>query len=324
MRAVTFTGAGGNEVVDVVDRDDPTPGSEEVVVGVSHAGLNPADVQQRRGRYPAPPGAPDDIPGLEVAGRVVAVGDRVLRWRTGDRVLGLVGGGGLASRVAVHERCLAPVPDQLDDAGAAAVPEAFMTAHDAIRTQAGLTMGETLLVHGANGGVGDAAVQIGALTGARVLAVSRSIPAGADDHGGRVTWIADEGFAEAVIDATDGHGVDVVLELVGAPHFPGNLDVLAHQGRIVIVGVAAGARTELSLIDLMRKRASMRGTVLRARALEDKAQVVRAFERELLPGFTRGDLVPRIDRIFDVDDVTDAFDHLAAPGKYGKVLIRFE
>lgn len=323
MRAVVFTGAGGNEVVEVTERPDPIPVGEEVVVGVTHAGLNPADLQQRQGRYPAPAGAPTDVPGLEVAGQVVAVGERVLRWQIGDRVFGLVGGGGLADHVVVHERCLAPIPARLDAAEAAAVPEAFMTAHDAIRTQAGLTMGETLLVHGANGGVGDAAVQIGAVAGATVLAVSRSIPVDASDHGGRVQWIADDGFVDAVAAATAGRGVDVVLELVGAPHFPGNFEVLANQGRIVIVGVAAGTRTELSLMDLMRKRASMRGTVLRARSLEDKAVVVRAFERELLPGFVSGALAPRIDRTFDVGDVTQAFDHLAASGKHGKVLVRF-
>lgn len=324
MRAIVFNGAGGNEVVEVVTRPDPQPDGAEVLVAVSHAGINPADLQQRRGKYPPPPGAPSDIPGLEVAGTVVAVGPRVMQWQVGDRVFGLVGGGGLADRVLVHERCVAPIPDRLDDATAAAVPEAFMTAHDAIRTQASLTPGETLLVHGANGGVGSAAVAIGALTGAQVIATARSIPAGTNlGDPNRVTWISDDGFAATVADLTGGRGVDVIIELVGAVHFPGNLEVLAQRGRIVIVGVGAGAQSEISLGQLMRKRASLHGTVLRARSLEDKALVVRAFERELLPAFNRGEMTGIVDRVFDVEEVTNAFDYLEQPGKYGKVLLRF-
>ena len=174
MRAVVFTGAGGNEVVRVEERPDPEPCGEEVVVRAQFGALNPADLVQRAGSYPAPPGSPPDIPGLEVAGVVEARGERVTAWAEGDRVFGLVGGGGLADRVLVHERCLARVPERLDDREAAAVPEAFITAHDAVRSQAGLAPGETLLVHGAAGGVGTAAVQIGLLTGARVLGVVRS------------------------------------------------------------------------------------------------------------------------------------------------------
>ena len=174
MRCVVFTGAGGNEVVDVQERPDPVPGSGEVLVRVRYAGLNPADLHQRGGHYPAPPGAPADIPGLEVSGTVEVVGGQVLGFRPGDRVFGLVGGGGCADRVAVHERCVARVPDNLTELDAAAVPEAFITAHDAIRTRGRLTMGETLLVHGANGGVGTAAIQIGLVAGARVYGVVRS------------------------------------------------------------------------------------------------------------------------------------------------------
>ena len=322
MRAVTFTGAGDNDVICLADRPDPEPVGEEVLVAVTYAGINPADLQQRKGRYPAPAGVPADIPGLEVAGEVIACGSRVLRWKVGDRVFGLVAGGGLANRVVVHERCLAPIPERLDDADAAAVPEVFLTAHDAIRSQADVTMGETLLVHGANGGVGGAALQIGAMAGARVIAVSRHRPTGVGDAG-RVTWIADDGFADQVLEATDGRGADVILEIVGAPHFPANFDALAMRGRIIVVGVAAGSRSDIPLGKLMQKRASIRGTVLRARSLEDKATVVRAFEREVLPALASGEMAPIIDRIFDVDEVAAAFDHLASQGKHGKVLVRF-
>ena len=230
MRAVVFAGAGGNEVIRLEERPDPVPGSEELLVRVTHAGLNPADLSQREGSYPAPPGSPQDVPGLEVAGTVEACGAQVLGWQPGDRVFGLVGGGGLADRVVVHQRCVARVPDALDDAGAAAVPEAFITAHDAIRSQAELSMGETLLVHGAAGGVGSAAVQIGVACGARVLGTVRSASAGAlvRELGGEP--IDDASFADAVLEATDGRGANVILELVGAPHFPDNLRAVACSG----------------------------------------------------------------------------------------------
>lgn len=323
MRAVVFTGAGGNEVVRVEERPDPVPSGEEVVVRARFAALNPADLIQRAGSYPAPPGSPADVPGLEVTGVVEACGERVSAWRRGDRVFGLVGGGGLADRVLVHERCLARVPDRLDDRDAAAVPEAFITAHDAVRSQAGLTPGETLLVHCAAGGVGTAAVQIGLVTGARVLGVVRSDRA-ADavrELGGEP--IEDEGFARRVAEATDGRGADVVLELAGAPHFEGDLEALALRGRILVVGVGAGHEATIQLRKLMQKRAVVRGTVLRPRPLEEKAAAVRAFEREVVPALEDGRMRPLVDSVFPAAEVTDAFDRLAGSGKVGKVLIEF-
>jgi NADPH2:quinone reductase len=323
VRAVVFTGAGGNEVVRVEERPDPVPSGEEVVVRARFAALNPADLIQRAGSYPAPPGSPADVPGLEVTGVVEACGERVSAWRRGDRVFGLVGGGGLADRVLVHERCLARVPDRLDDRDAAAVPEAFITAHDAVRSQAGLTPGETLLVHCAAGGVGTAAVQIGLVTGARVLGVVRSDRA-ADavrELGGEP--IEDEGFARRVAEATDGRGADVVLELAGAPHFEGDLEALALRGRILVVGVGAGHEATIQLRKLMQKRAVVRGTVLRPRPLEEKAAAVRAFEREVVPALEDGRMRPLVDSVFPAAEVTDAFDRLAGSGKVGKVLIEF-
>ena len=323
MRAVVFSGAGGNEVVRLEERPDPAVGSEQVLVGVQHAGLNPADLEQRRGRYPAPPGSPSDVPGLEVAGSVLEVGTAVRDWAAGDRVFGLVGGGGLADRVAVHERHLARVPERLGDLDAAAVPEAFITAHDAVRTQAGLTMGETLLVHGAAGGVGSAAVQIGVAAGARVLGSVRSPEAAAfvEELGGEA--VPDEGFAEEVLARTHGRGADVILELVGAAHFPGNLEAVAQQGRIMIVGLGSGREATIPLYRLMGTRATMRGTVLRARPHEQKAQAVRAFEREVVPFLADGRMLPRIDSTFAAADVARAFDRLEGRGKRGKVLIAF-
>lgn len=323
MRAVVFAGAGGNEVVSVQERPDPVPAGADVLVAVRYAGVNPADVLQRAGRYPAPVGVPADVPGLEVAGVIAAVGDGVSRWSVGDRVLGIVGGGGLADLVVVPEFCLARVPDTFDEQAAAAVPEAFMTAHDAVVTQAGVRMGEVLVVHGAAGGVGSAAVQIGVAAGARVFGVVRSEPAAelVRQLGGEP--LTDDGFAAAVLSATAGSGADVILELVGSPHFPANLDAVATGGRIMVVGVGAGSQVELSMLRLMQKRASIRGTVLRARPTVEKAAVVRAFEREVLPHLATGRMRPVIDRVFPADQVAAAFDRIAARGKTGKVILDF-
>jgi NADPH2:quinone reductase len=323
VRAVVFTGAGGNEVVRVEERPDPVPAGEEVVVRARFAALNPADLVQRAGAYPAPPGSPADVPGLEVAGVVETCGERVSAWQEGDRVFGLVGGGGLADRVLVHERCLARVPERLEEREAAAVPEAFITAHDAARSQAGLTPGEMLLVHGAAGGVGTAAIQIGLATGARVLGVVRSARAAeaVGELGARP--IEESDFVSGVQEATDGRGVDVVLELVGAPHFPADLEALAPGGRIIVVGVGAGQEATIPLLRLMQKRATVRGTVLRPRPLEEKAAAVRAFEREVVPALADGRMRAVVDSVYAVDDVADAFDRLAGRGKVGKVLLEF-
>jgi NADPH:quinone reductase-like Zn-dependent oxidoreductase len=323
MKAVIFTGAGGNEVVQVEDRPDPVPGSEDVCVWVTFAGLNPADLLQRAGRYPAPPGSPPDIPGLEVAGVVETCGDRVTSVRTGERVFGIIDGGGLSTRVLIHERCAVRVPDRLSERDAAAVPEAFVAAHDALRSQALLAPGETLLVHGASGGVGTAAVQIGALAGARVLGTVRSEAGSAAVRRLGGEPIADDGFAQAVLERTDGHGADVILELVGAPHFPGNLEVLAARGRIVIVGIGAETDIALNLFAVMQKRATLYGTLLRARPLEEKASAMRGFEREVVPSLANGRACAVIDSVYPIDAVRDAFLRLASPGKVGKVLVQF-
>ena len=309
MIAVTFLGAGGPEVMTVGERPDPVPLPSEVLVRATHTGLNPADVAQRAGNYPAPPGSPADIPGLEVAGTVIACGEAVTTWRAGDRVFGLVGGGGLADMVAVHERHVARIPDDLTDREAAAVPEAFITAHDAIFTRAGLALGETLLVNGASGGVGTAAVQLGVAAGVRVLANARSHREALTDLGAEPCQLS------------EARGVDVVLELVGAANLPASLEALAVRGRIVVVGTGAGADAELSLRALMGRRASLMGTVLRARPMEEKAAAVQAFARSVVPHLAAGRVRPVIDRVFPIAEAAAAFDHLAAPGKFGKVLL---
>lgn len=320
MRAVTFAGTGGNEVVSLSERPDPVPAAHEVVVAARFAGVNWADVAQRQGSYPAPPGSPHDIPGLEVAGTVVAAGDAVRSWLIGDRVFGIVGGGGLADRVAVHERHVAAIPVRLADDVAAAVPEAYITAHDALFSQGGLQLGEVLLVTGANGAVGSAGVRLGLAAGARVVASARSAES--------ARALADEGAIVVSPDRAAERllalgGADVVLELVGAPNLDADFAALAVKGRIIVVGTGAGESAAVSLRGLMARRASLRGTVLRARPLEEKAAAVQAFARSVVPLLAAGRALPTIDRVFPAAQAAAAFDYLARPGKTGKILLEF-
>jgi NADPH2:quinone reductase len=320
VKAVTFAGTGGNEVVRFAERPDPVPGDHEVVVAARFAGVNWADVAQRMGNYPPPPGAPADIPGLETAGVVAAVGAAVRAWHVGDRVFGIVGGGGLADRVVVHERHIAAIPANLADDIAAAVPEAYITAHDAVFTRSGLQLGEVLLVNGANGAVGSAGVRLGLAAGARVVANVRSPGSAAAlaEHGALV--VSPETALEQVSALG---GADVVLELVGAPNLDFDFDAIAPKGRIVIVGHSAGEAAGISLRRLMGKRARLDGTVLRARPLEEKAAAVQSFARSVLPLLAAGQVAPVIDRVFKAADAADAFDYLARPGKSGKILLEF-
>lgn len=320
MRAVTFTGAGGNEVVAVATRPDPVPAADEVLVAARFAGVNWADVSQRQGHYPPPPGAPRDIPGLEVAGVVTATGDAVRAWHVGDRVFGLVGGGGLADRVVVHERHVTAVPASLADDVAAAVPEAYITSHDAVFTQCGLEMGETLLVNGANGAVGSAGVRLGLAAGAQVVANVRSPDTARALAADGALVVTPDSAADRI--AALG-GADVVLELIGAPNLDFDFSVLALKGRIIIVGTTAGQEGGVSLRTLMGKRASLRGTMLRARPLEEKAAAVQTFDRSVVPLLAAGRALPDIDRVFPAAEAAAAFDYLTKPGKAGKVLLDF-
>ena len=311
MRAATII----DGEVGVQEHPDGVAGAGEVLVRVRAAGLNGADAMQRKGRYPAPPGSPADIPGLELAGDVVALGAGAERFGLGDRVMGIVGGGGQAELCPVHERQLMRVPDGLDWAAAGGLPEVFTTAHDALFTQAGLKAGERLLVHGAAGGVGTAAVQLARRAGAHVTATVRDetrrqgvAALGAD------AVIDPEGFAE--------HGpFDVVLELVGAPNLAGDLQALATGGRIVVIGVGAGAKAELNLLALMGKRATLRASTLRARPLEEKAITARLLEAQVLPGFADGTLSVPIADTFALDAVAEAYARFEAGGKLGKVVL---
>jgi putative PIG3 family NAD(P)H quinone oxidoreductase len=299
----------------VAEHPDPAPGAGEVLVRVRAAGLNGADLLQKAGRYPPPPGAPADIPGLELAGEVAARGPDAGRFGVGDRVMGIVGGGGQAELATVHERQLVPVPAALDWPAAGGFPEVFTTAHDALFTQAGLGAGERLLVHGAAGGVGTAAVQLGAAAGAEVTATVR-----APELRDAVARLG----AHAVLapDAWQDTGpFDVVLELVGAPNLAADVAALAPQGRVVVIGVGAGARTELDLRALMGRRGRIMASTLRMRPLEEKALTARALERHVLPLVERGALRVPVAATFALADAPAAYERFAAGAKLGKVVI---
>ena len=318
MRCVVFRGIGGSEVVGVETRPDPSPSKFEVLIAPRFAGVNPADALQREGRHPVPPGWPTDVPGLEVAGPVIACGEAVTSFQPGDRAFGLVGGGGLADRVIAVERELLHVPDALGDQPAAAVPEAFETAFDALVLQAGLTTGDTVLVNGANGGVGTAAIQIASALGAAVFASVRSEalrPRVAEL--GAVVTSADE----AVERVQSRGGADIVLELVGAVHMPGNLAASARRGRLVIVGARPGDEASFPLRDLMTRRVHVIGTTLRTRSPEEKATLAQEFGRRMVPLLAAGTISPVVDRVFPLEEAADAIDYVRQPGKFGKVLL---
>lgn len=319
MRCVVYSGVGGPEVVSIVERQDPRPSKFELLIATTFAGMNPADVLQREGRHPVPPGAPPDVPGLEVAGTVVERGESVTAFEVGDHVFGLVGGGGLADRVVAQERDLLRVPDALDATAAAATPEAFLTAFDAIRLQAGLGPGDILLVNGGNGGVGTAAIQIAAGLGAHVVASVRT-----EGLRPRVAALGAEVFAadEAFEHVRSLGGADVILELVGAVHMRENLGALAKLGRLVIVAARPGDEATVDMRELMTRRGRILGTTLRTRPPEQKALLAQEFGRRVLPMLASGAAVPIVDRTFGFGEIVEAQEHLRAPGKFGRVLLR--
>jgi len=324
MRAIAITKPGGPDVLALVERETPQPSRGEVRVRVRATAINRADLLQRMGAYPAPADAPPDIPGLELAGEVEALGPGVERLAVGDRVFGLVGGGAYAEQLVTHERALAKIPDGMSFEDAAAVPEAFITAHDAIVGHAGLTAGETLLIHAVGSGVGTAAVQLGRALGAFTIGTARTpdklerakalgLDAGVVAESNR--------FADAVR-AVDPAGAHVVLELVGGGYLDEDLRCTRPLGRIVLVGLMAGVRSELDLGLILRKRLRIMGTVLRARPLEEKLAVMRTFEDQVVPLFARGKLRPVIDVVLPLDQAAQAHARMASNVGFGKIVLR--
>lgn len=330
MRAITITSFGGAEGLEIRDVPDAPPASlDRVRVRVRAAGLNRADILQRLGRYPAPPGYPQDIPGIEFAGEVEAVGEEVRNWKIGDRVFGIIGGGGQAELVTVPENHLARVPDNLDWAEAAAIPEVFMTAHDALFTQCGLTTGDHVLIHAAGSGVGTAAIQLVKTAGGFAYGTSRTADKleRAKEFGLSASVVVESEpvkFAEAVKDWTGGAGVQIVLDLVGAAYLEANLKSLATRGRLIFVGTTSGSKAEIDYAIVMSKRLRIMGTSLRTRSPEQKATATRLFAEQVVPLLATGAVRPIIDKVFTVEQVREAHKRIESNESFGKVVLMID
>ncbi len=328
MRAAVVVRPEQVDAFDIQELPDPVIGPEEVLVAVKASALNRADLLQRRGRYNGPPGTRNDIPGLEMAGVIAEVGSRVVGWKPGDRVMALLGGMGYASRIAVHERMLMPVPPNLTFEQAASIPEVFLTAYDALFLQCELKMGESVLIHAAGSGVGTAGIQMASAQGCRVFGTAGSqeklekaaalgLDVGIEYH--------TQDFAEVIKERTGGRGVDVILDVIGAPYWDQNIASLAVKGRMVIVGSMGGGVVEqMNIGALSQKRASVRGTLLRARPLEEKATLVQAFVNRVLPLFANETLVPVVDVTFPLDRVGEAHRLMESNANFGKIVLTIE
>lgn len=327
MKAVVITKPGDFDVLQV--REVPTPPApvaDRVLVRVRAAGLNRADILQRKGKYPPPPGYPKDIPGMEFAGEVEAVGSEVHTWKTGDRVFGITGGGAQAEVVVVPQDHLARIPERLNWSDAAAVPEVFITAHDALFTQARLQPGETVLIHAVGSGVGTAGAQLAKAAGARVIGTSRTkskLDRAAEfgmDHGIAVEENVVK-VAEEVERWTAGRGVNVVIDLVGALYLHANLKSMAAQGRLIFIGTTSGSQATLDFAVVMHKRLKLQGTVLRARSNEQKATATRLFNEQVVPLLESGLVRPVVDKVYDLSEIGDAHRRMEADENFGKIVV---
>ena len=309
MKALWIARPGGPEVLEVREVPDPTPGPDEVLVRVRAAGLNRADLLQRRGLYPPPPGVPAEIPGLELAGEVETCGARVTSRSPGDSVMGIVAGAGQAERVALHERMALPIPDGMSFTDAAAIPEAFLTAYDALFARGGLRPGETALIHAAASGVGLAAAAIASASGAKVIALTRSEE--------KRRKLSDLGY-----DTTrPTSGVDVVIDFLGASSWAENVEVLAPLGRLVLVGTMSGSKVEADLSPIMRKRLTVVGTVLRPRPIEEKIALAQEFARTILPLLAEGRMRPSVDRVLPLEDARAGHEAMERNENFGKIVL---
>lgn len=327
-RAVLIDGKGDLDVLRIGELEVRDPGPGELLIEVAAAGCNRADLLQRRGFYPAPPGVPPNVPGLEYAGTVAKLGAGVTEFQVGQRVMGIVAGGGMASALVVHAREAIGVPDGMSLEDAAAIPEVFLTAYDAIVVQAGLGMGQTVLLHAVGSGVGTAALQLANALSARALGTSRTRDKlercralGLRDED--AILVAEKRFAAEVMQRTGGRGADVILDTIGAAYLGENLNALASCGTLVVIGLLAGATAELSLGALLAKRARLIGSVLRNRPLEQKAALAQRFSHEVLPLFARGSLRPVVDAVLPVEEVREAHRRLEQNDSFGKLILKF-
>lgn len=328
MQVLRITRPGGPEVLEFEERPSPTPGPWDLLVRVHATALNRADLLQIRGGYPAPPGAPADVPGLEYSGEVLATGPLVRRFKVGDKVMGLVGGGAFAEQLTTHEREAMPVPEKLDLTQAAAVPEAYLTAFDALVLQGGLRMGESVLIHAVASGVGSAGVQLCRALGARVFGTGRNAQklSRASEWGVEKTVLCDTSpprFAEAVREATGGRGVDLVLDLVGGDYFPETVRAMAPQGRMILVGLVAGRQATAELDVILSRRLRITGTVLRSRPPEEKMALAQSAERHLIPLFQSGALAPVVDAVLPMKEAREALARMARNETVGKLVLRW-
>jgi putative PIG3 family NAD(P)H quinone oxidoreductase len=325
MRAVIITQPGGPEVLEIQDVERPEPVGEQVRVRVRASGLNRAELLQRAGSYPAPPGSPANIPGIEFAGEVDAVGSLVRAWKPGQRVMGLVGGGAQAEYVLSHEGLLVEIPENLDFAQAAGIPEAFMTAHDALFTQAGLRMGERVLIHAAGSGVSTAAIQLAKAAGATVFGTARTpVKLELARELGLDAGFSPQNFAAEVQELTGGQGVHVVLDFVGAAYLEQNLQALGNWGRMVILATLGGALGNLNIGLIMGKRISLKGVTLRTRTLEEKLTVTRAFAAGVLPLLASGKVKPVIEHTYPLAEIRAAHIAMGENKNFGKLILTID
>jgi NADPH:quinone reductase len=330
MKAVVITQPGGPEVLEIREVSDPSlPANDQVMVRVRASALNRADILQRKGRYPAPPGFPPDIPGLEFAGEVVEIGSEVTSWRSGDRVFGISGGGAQAEYLTTPANHLTAIPPNLDWPNAAAVPEVFITAHDALFTQAALQPGENVLIHAAGSGVGTAAIQLTAACGAKAFGTTRSSEKlqRANElglSGGVVIEDDPLVLVDAIKQLTEGRGVNVILDLVGAGYLETNLKCLAPKGRVMLVGTTSGNQATLNFGLMLSKRLTLHGTVLRGRSDEEKAAATTAFARDVVPLLANGTVKPVIDRIYKLSEIREAHRRMESNENFGKIVVLIE
>ena len=328
MRAVYIKEFGGAENLEIREVPNPDrPSGTDVLVRVRAAALNRADLLQRRGFYPPPAGYSPNIPGMEFAGEIVEIGDDVSNVKLGDRVFGITAGEAQAEYLTIDQRLLARIPDNLNFVEAAAVPEAFITAQDAVFTQGHLKDGETLLIHAVGSGVGLAGLQLAKAHGCRVIGTSRTraklerCREFGLDHA--IVVAGEPNFADEVMSKTDGRGADVILDLVGGAYLNQNLQSLAIKGRLMLVGLTAGRSAEIDLGLALSKRLTMIGTVLRARSLAEKAEATNAFDRDVVPLLADGRIQPNVDRVFDFHEVSDSHEYLESNESFGKVVLEF-
>ena len=327
MKAIVITRPGGAEVLEVQERSKPEAGLGQILVRVRASALNRADILQRQGNYPVPPGSPADVSGMEYAGEVDALGPGAALWKRGDRVMGIIGGGGHAEFVIVHEREAVPVPKSISWEEAGAIPEVFLTAYDALFNRLALGTGETLLIHAVGSGVGTAALQIARVAGARVIGTARSgdklerarkLGLDVAVDASRGDWVAQ---VEAAVGAEQVHAL---MDLVGGAYLDGNLRVVALRGRIVVVGLTAGATAQFNMGLLLRKRLTMVGTALRSRTLEEKIGLARDFAEHAVPLFESGRLKPVVDRVFPFAEIRAAHELMESNRNFGKIVLRWD